>query len=447
MSITGLVSTAAQALTALSAAAGEVCELDDAAFLSLASSSAVIRKLSDAHAAVIAGETARRSARELGQSGLAQRLGFRTPQELVRVTTGSTAGEANAAVRVGSLPPSSPIATAVGETLSIAAADAISRGLGEPTEHISEAQLSQAAAALISEFGGLDADSLYRHARQLRDELDAAGVADREAQLFAKRSLRVFKQPDGTTRLSWLMDPETAAIVTDLFDRATSPKLGGPRFVSGSAAEQAARIADDPRTVDQLASDVFVDLLRAGADADSSQILGSGAPVVRYIVTRKDLDAGAAADSTELAGVGYIEGQTAPVSIGTIERAICSGGTQEALFDANLQPLDISAEQRLFSRKQKTVLALSCGGCMIDGCGAPPSWTEAHHLKHWSKNGKTTIENGVLLCRFHHLWLHNNGWEIIHHDNEYWLVPPPNVDAKQTPRLLRSKSQVLRRPA
>ncbi len=128
MSIASLVTTAVDALSALSAASVEVGGLDDAAFLSLASSSAAIRRFSDAHAAVIAGETARRSARELGHEGLARRLGFRTPQALVQATTGSTASEASAAVRIGSLAPDSPVASAVGESLSIAAADAITAG-------------------------------------------------------------------------------------------------------------------------------------------------------------------------------------------------------------------------------------------------------------------------------------------------------------------------------
>jgi hypothetical protein len=251
------------------------------------------------------------------------------------------------------------------------------------------------------------------------------------------------------TRLVWVMDPETAAHVTTLFDRATSPRRGGPRFVTGNTAEVAARIIEDPRTTDQLASDVFVDLLRAGADADSSQLLGSGAPVVNVIVTQKDADAGASADGTPAAGIGYIEGQSVPVSIATIERLQCAGIVLQATLDTTQQPLDLGREQRLFNRKQRRMLALTNGGCMVPGCTCPPSWTEAHHLKYWARdNGATNIGNGILLCRFHHLLLHNNRWEITQDNNhDYWLIPPTDVDPKRTPRPMHSKNPALRRPA
>jgi len=85
-------------------------------------------------------------------------------------------------------------------------------------------------------------------------------------------------------RLVWDLDPETSASVGELYDRATSPRRGGPRFVSADAEAQQQCILADTRTTEQLASDVFVQLLRQGADADSSQLLGSGAPVVRVLV-------------------------------------------------------------------------------------------------------------------------------------------------------------------
>lgn len=57
------------------------------------------RRLVDAVCAVAAGEIARRSAPDLGSTGLAQRTGHRTAQELVRVTTGSTARDTATSVR------------------------------------------------------------------------------------------------------------------------------------------------------------------------------------------------------------------------------------------------------------------------------------------------------------------------------------------------------------
>ena len=95
---------------------------------------------------------------------------------------------------------------------------------------------------------------------------------------------------------------------------------------------------------------------------------------------------------------------------------------------------------RLYSKKQKTALAARDGGCMWPGCDRPPSWTEAHHVDHHHKGGKTTIENGILLCRFHHLLLHNNHWNITRDLFGWWLVPPVDVDPLQVPRPMPTKS-------
>ena len=85
---------------------------------------------------------------------------------------------------------------------------------------------------------------------------------------------------------------------------------------------------------------------------------------------------------------------------------------------------------------------------MAPGCDRPPSWTEAHHVKHWARDGgKTDIANGILLCRYHHLLFHNNGWEIEFDGADYRLTPPPDVDPSRAAILLSSKNPVRKRVA
>jgi hypothetical protein len=158
---------------------------------------------------------------------------------------------------------------------------------------------------------------------------------------------------------------------------------------------------------------------------------------VRVTVTKRARDA--------RHGFGRIEGQPNPVSIETIERLACSGDTVEVGFGGDGQPLDVGREQRFYTRPQRTALALRDGGCRWPGCERPPSWTEAHHTKYWSRDrGKTDVADGILLCRYHHLLAHNNHWEIHHNGAEYWLVPPPGIDPDQTPIPMPSKSPTIR---
>jgi hypothetical protein len=430
--------------------------LDDVALMELVRLASEEQQLVEAHSALLAGEVALRSAPALGHAGLAQRNGYRTPEELVRVSTRSTARQASVAVRVGRLvhdaqsvdsttgeliAPGQPWLLSVTEAITsgilpLASADAIRTGLGDPCEGVAPSSLADAAARLCAEAATLDPDRLFRRARELRDELDEAGVADRERERWQRRSLRLVRQPDGMFRMTWVLDPESAAVAVDLYDRATSPRRGGPRFVAGADAEAAERILADNRTTEQLASDVFLDLLQQGADADDSQLLGTGAAAIRILVTAKVLD--------ERSGHGRIDGQSDAISYETVERMLCSGSALPIVFDDG-QPLNLGREQRLFSRRQGIALAARDGGCRFPGCERPPSWTEAHHIQHWGRDGgETNIANGILLCRHHHLLLHNNGWEITRDGAEYWLVPPRDIDPDQTPIPMPSKSRALK---
>ena len=434
--------------------------LTDDALLQVARRSADAQRLMGTTAAVIAGEIARRSASSLGHDGLAQRTGHRTAIELVRVTTGLSGREAATAVRVGTLvqdaiDPRSwrhALGQAVGQgCLSVGAADSIRAGLGEPSARVSEAALAEATERLCAESENLDTDRLFRRARDIRDELDQAGIGERENERRDARNLSFTRLPDGMSRLTWLMDPETAAVTSDLWDRATSPRCGGPRFVAAGSADfdRAKQITDDPRSTGQLASDVFVELLRQGAAADSSQLLGSGAPVVHLLVLKATLDEsdGEAMDASagHAHGHGHLEGQLDSVSIETIQRALCSSTIEPILFDESGHALDVGRERRLYTRKQRQALAIRDGGCMFPGCERPPSWTEAHHTKHWTRDrGSTNIDDGILLCRHHHLLCHNNHWEIQRGEYGFVLIPPIDVDPGQVPISLPSKSAALR---
>jgi len=419
--------------------------IDDESLLTLARIAARQQQLVTTNAALIAGEIARRSAPQLGSTGLAQRLGHRTPQELVRVTTGSTKREATTAVRVGQLvgsPESPPWLAPVGgavidRELSVAHAEAIRNGLGEPTIDVSVEMLREAAASLCAIAPSIDADRLYQLARQHRDAIDEAGIADRERRQRAQRSLRFRKLSDGMSQLNWTLDPESAAIVGELFDRATSPRRGGPRFVNPDDVATSEAVLGDDRTTEQLASDVFIELLRQGAHADSSQLLGTGAPVLRVLI------AGKAADARD--GHGHIEGQSSPISIETVERIACGATVEPIEFDDTGGVINLGREQRLYSRRQRIALAARDGGCMWGDCERPPSWCEAHHTKFWARDGGSTdLDDGILLCRYHHLLAHNNGWEIVHKDGVYYLIPPRDIDPQQRAIPMRTKSAALR---
>jgi hypothetical protein len=466
-----MTSTAAPVLDRLRAVAAVVTELpagvavfadlDDAGLLEanrlFAESLGALRAVG----ARLAGEVAHRSAPGLGSAGLAQRAGHRTPEQFVKVVTGVTGREAVTAVRVGGLmrdaatsgqvdpvtgeiaplaqPWLAPVAGVLRDRLiSVDAAEAIRAALGSPNSAVTVDHLTAAAIDLIEAARVLDPDALARQARVVRDELDVEGVGLREEERWQKRCLRLFVQPDGTTKLVWVMDPETAATIRDLYDRAVSPKLGGVRFVDPDRAAVAEQIVADERTPEQVASDGFTQLLKLGAGADPRFLLGSGAPVIRITTTRIAFGAGR--------GVARIEGQDAPVTVATAGRLTCGGAVTDVVFDEAGRVLDFGREQRFFTRKQKQALALMWGGCAAPGCDRPPSWCEAHHIVPWVRDHvRTDLADGILLCKHHHLLFHNNGWEISRDPaSKYWLIPPPEQDPNGARIELRTTSASLR---
>ena len=202
----------------------------------------------------------------------------------------------------------------------------------------------------------------------------------------------------------WDLDPEGGAHLIAAIDPLTSPRRGGPRMIDEAEQARVQRIIDDPRSNEQIASDGLLQLVRLGTEADPGTMYGKFRPLVKIVVTKDTLRSGN--------GAAVIEGNPSPVSADTAKRLVCSGATQELITTEDGGPLDLGRTKRLFNRAQHEALAARDGGCMWPECNRPPSWTEAHHIDQFKRDGgKTNIADGICLCKFHHLLLHNNGWQ------------------------------------
>ncbi|CAN5404962.1 HNH endonuclease signature motif containing protein [soil metagenome] len=422
--------------------------LSDDELIAQQRSFAEARRLVDAGSAVLAAEIAHRSRRELGYDGLAASRGMRTPEALVEQVTGVSGADARALVRVGSImadaaaladrPPApwltSVAAAVTAGTLSVHAAEAIRAGLGVPTETVTASMLSKAAEMLVSRSSSVALSEVLVLARQARADLDFEGIADLEEHRRSRRYLSLTRLADGMTRISGLLDPESAALVVGAVDAVTSPRRGGPRFVSQPAAAD----PSDDRTIPQLMLDALVGIVRVATLADTGAAFGARRVGVRVLVAERDLRTGT--------GYATIEGQPDAVAIATAERFACDSGLLPLVFDEHGDVLKLGRTQRLFTAKQKSAMAVRDGGCRVAGCDRPPDWCEAHHINEWLRDqGCTDIDDGILLCRHHHMLVHNNGWRIVRDDGEFWMVPPTSVDPAQKWIAMPSKSRVLAR--
>lgn len=75
------------------------------------------------------------------------------------------------------------------------------------------------------------------------------------------------------------------------------------------------------------------------------------------------------------------------------------------------QPVGVVTTGRGVTESQLELLWFRDKHCTFPGCER--TWfVEAHHIRHWSDGGKTTLENLTLLCSAHHRKLHKGRWTI-----------------------------------
>jgi hypothetical protein len=318
--------------------------------------------------------------------------------------------------------------------LTSAQFDAIRRGLGEPPDIDADAMdaeareqaeqelrdaWSRAAEHLIDEAAERTVEELWQQARTIRDLLDPEGAEARFLERFEKRSFRTYRGQDGQKRASIVLDDEGDLFLEAMLAAALRPRRGGPRFVDAEEKARAASLADDPRTNDQLAYDLIMDVLRAGALADAESVFGTRQAGVR-LVQVMDADG-------RRAPTAHSEDHLISVPGSVADQHICDSGVVPVTIDSCGKPLDVGREQRFFTPRQRIALAIRDGGCRWKGCDRPSSYCEAHHIDEWQRDqGRTDVDRGILLCRFHHMELHHGGWRITRDGDGDFILHQPS---------------------
>lgn len=481
-----LTDAAARVADRLGAGGLGVIGLGDDDLLGLLADATEARKALELIVAAGSAEVARRSARDLGYGGLAQKKGHRTSTGLVQQITGMGRGDVTRAVRTGEeLAPSTAVVAdepgadaptdaapaavpAVALWLQLlrdalasgritqAQFHAIRTGLGEaPVERYPElapeflpAAWARAVELLLDESPAFTVEDLRNQARIARDRLDPVGVTLRFEERFAARSFRMWLDEHGQRHARIVFDDDAAAWVDAMLQAALRPRRG-PRFVGADAAEKSKAAEADDRTNEQLQYDTIMAVLRTGANADPNQAFGDRQPGVRIVVEASAISEGDQRGSMQVTGVGHLEDGGQAVPAGVVEKYLCDAGVIPVLWNADGRPLDVGRELRLFSRKQRLAIGTRDGGCIWPSCSAPISQCEFHHNDHWwEHHGRTDVDDGVALCRNCHLRLHNQGWRITRQRSPetgcdtYWLHPPldPATGEIGEPTRLHSKS-------
>ena len=120
-----------------------------------------------------------------------------------------------------------------------------------------------------------------------------------------------------------------------------------------------------------------------------------------------------------------------PINPRLIRQLACNAELLPVVLGSESQVLDAGSRARLFSPEQRKILYARDRGCTFPGCEKTLDRCQAHHVHEYSRGGVTTIENGALVCSYHHHVVHETDWEIeMVHGVPYWK-PPVTVNPKQ----------------
>ncbi|WP_421743177.1 hypothetical protein [Cellulomonas sp.] len=304
-----------------------------------------------------------------------------------------------------------------------------------------------------------DAPTFSRSVQRMVAELDPAARDRAHENQRARRFLHLSDQADGT-RLRGLLD-RVAGHRLRLALEATGERPGTTTHTADSASDGNHGTVLEERTAEQARADAL--------DTISQRILAlpataSGAavpPQISLLMTEDtfaalrthaarsrrpaktpatrpapDATAGQATDAAEdatdpartivdqpadmataLTGTPAVtlEDDT-PVPVSEVAKILCDCEITRIVMDAADQPVNLGRSVRLYTGAHRRAIIARDRHCTFPGCDRHARWAQIHHIAWWDRdNGDTSIDNGVLLCSFHHHQVHQHNLAIHRH--------------------------------
>jgi hypothetical protein len=209
----------------------------------------------------------------------------------------------------------------------------------------------------------------------------------------ASRALRVYTDERGMVVIHGHLDPEAGAVLLQALTAAQDAlyqryRRRGPLSLTPPP---------EPNPVQQRA-----DALLLVAESALHHELDPGAPGERYHVILHASGESTLGDGTH-------------VSAETSERLSCDASRRWIRRDEQGVPVEVGRKARTIPPALRRALLHRDQVCRFPGCER--RFVQAHHIRHWAHGGPTILSNLVLLCRYHHRAVHEEGYQVARGEN------------------------------
>lgn len=246
--------------------------------------------------------------------------------------------------------------------------------------------------ALVEAARSMSFGELRRVVDAWRIAADPDRALEDEDRRFERRRLDVGSTIDGMVRVDGELDAETGQAL-----------IAALRAVVD--VETRTSTTADARTPTQRRADAIGEVCRQWLNSLERPAVAGERPHVVVTMDVSALRAGTGAGELEDAGA---------VTATTARQVACDANVSRVITRGASEPLELGRRTKVVPASLRRAVAVRDRGCRFPGCGRPPGWCDAHHVRHWADGGETALDNLVLLCRPHHRVIHRGfGVEMV----------------------------------
>ena len=274
--------------------------------------------------------------------------------------------------------------------ISVEQARVIATGLSRLPAELDASEREQVAQHLVGLAGEFGPYGLSRLANRAV-EVVAPGVGD-DADREALERIEAEQQRD--RYVSWRRDADGAWILRGKLGKVAGAQVVGLLRAIASRHRSTVLLAGEDISHAQAAADALTTLADHYSSCGQAPQYGADRPRVLVNIDYDTL-LGALGTATLLNTGDRITAREA-------RRLACDAEILPIVMNGDSVALDAGREQRLFTSTLRQLVIRRDQGCAFPGCDRGPADCEVHHIVSWFLGGVTSLENGVMLCTFHH---------------------------------------------